>query len=42
MSLPENIQRKADRSPEETARLRELREHYQREKPSITDLEAQV
>jgi DNA-binding XRE family transcriptional regulator len=27
-------------SPEEVARLRELRERYQREKPSIADLEA--
>lgn len=36
-----SIQRKIERSPEELARLREVRERYQREKPSIADLEAQ-
>jgi hypothetical protein len=29
------------RTPEDIARLRELRERYQREKPSIADLKAQ-
>ena len=31
----------SERTPEEVARLLELRERYQREKPSIADLEAQ-
>jgi ribosome-binding protein aMBF1 (putative translation factor) len=39
--MPESIQRKIERSPEEVARLREVRERYQREKPSIAGLEAQ-
>jgi ribosome-binding protein aMBF1 (putative translation factor) len=38
--MAKNIQRKIERSPEEVARLREVRERYQREKPSIADLEA--
>ena len=38
--MAKSVQRKTDRSPEEVARLRELRERYQREKPSIADLEA--
>ena len=36
-----SIQRKIERSPEELARLREVRERYQRDKPSISELEAQ-
>jgi DNA-binding XRE family transcriptional regulator len=36
-----SVQQKPERSPEEVARLRELRERFQREKPSIADLEAQ-
>jgi DNA-binding phage protein len=39
--MGKSIQRKTGRSPEEAARLRALREHYQREKPSIASLEAQ-
>lgn len=39
--MAKSIQRKRERSPEELARLREVRERYQREKPSIADLEAQ-
>ena len=39
--MTKSIQRVTERSPEEVARLRELRERYQREKPSIADLEAQ-
>jgi ribosome-binding protein aMBF1 (putative translation factor) len=39
--MAKSIQRKIERSPEEVARLREVRERYQREKPSIADLEAQ-
>jgi ribosome-binding protein aMBF1 (putative translation factor) len=39
--MAESIQNKIERSPDEVARLRELRERYQREKPSIADLEAQ-
>ena len=39
--MAKSVQRKTERSPEEAARLRELRERYQREKPSLTDLEAQ-
>jgi ribosome-binding protein aMBF1 (putative translation factor) len=38
--MTKSVQRKTERSPEEAARLRELRERYQREKPSIADLEA--
>jgi ribosome-binding protein aMBF1 (putative translation factor) len=38
--LADSIQKKIERSPEEVARLRELRERYQREKPSIAKLEA--
>jgi len=38
--MAKSVQRKTERSPEEAARLRELRERYQREKPSIADLEA--
>ena len=38
--MSKSVQQKTERSPEETARLRELRERYQREKPSIADLEA--
>jgi ribosome-binding protein aMBF1 (putative translation factor) len=38
--MAKSIQRTTERSPEEVARLRELRERYQREKPSIADLEA--
>jgi len=34
------IQRKSERSPEEAAKLKSLRERYQREKPSISDLES--
>ncbi len=36
--MPEHLQRLSTRSPEETARLRNLREVYQRGKPSIEDL----
>jgi ribosome-binding protein aMBF1 (putative translation factor) len=39
--MAKSIQQKFERSPEEVARLRELRERYQREKPSIADLENQ-
>jgi ribosome-binding protein aMBF1 (putative translation factor) len=39
--MAKSIQRKTERSPEEVARLRELRERYQREKLSIADLEGQ-
>lgn len=39
--MAESIQQKNERSPEEMERLRELRERYQRDKPSIADLEAQ-
>jgi DNA-binding XRE family transcriptional regulator len=39
--MPKSIQQETERSPEEVARLRELRERYQRERPSIADLEAQ-
>jgi ribosome-binding protein aMBF1 (putative translation factor) len=39
--MAKSIQRKTERSAEELARLRELRERYQREKPSIAELEAQ-
>jgi DNA-binding XRE family transcriptional regulator len=39
--MAKSTQRKAERSPAELARLREMRERYQREKPSIADLEAQ-
>ena len=39
--MAKSIQRKIERSPEELARLREVRERYQREKPSISGLEAQ-
>lgn len=39
--MAKSIQQKAERSPEEVNRLRELRERYQRERPSIADLEAQ-
>ncbi|MFO0930537.1 MAG: helix-turn-helix transcriptional regulator [Gemmataceae bacterium] len=39
--MAKSVQRKTERTPEETARLRELRDWYQREKPSIADLEAQ-
>lgn len=39
--MAESIQKKIERTPEEVARLRELRERYQREKPSIADLEVQ-
>lgn len=39
--MAKSIQRTTERSPGEVARLRELRERYQREKPSIADLEAQ-
>jgi len=39
--MEKSIQRKFERSPEELARLRAVREQYQREKPSIADLEAQ-
>jgi ribosome-binding protein aMBF1 (putative translation factor) len=39
--MANSVQRKTERSPEEAARLRELRERYQREKPSLADLEAQ-
>jgi DNA-binding XRE family transcriptional regulator len=38
--MARSVQRKTERSPEEAARLRELRERYQRERPSIADLEA--
>jgi ribosome-binding protein aMBF1 (putative translation factor) len=38
--MAKSVQKKTERSPEEAARLRELRERYQREKPSIADLEA--
>ncbi|HEX3149124.1 MAG TPA: helix-turn-helix domain-containing protein [Gemmataceae bacterium] len=39
--MSKSLQHKIERSPEEVARLRELRERYQREMPSIADLEAQ-
>lgn len=39
--MAKSIQRKTERSPEEQARLKALRERYQREKPSIADLKAQ-
>jgi ribosome-binding protein aMBF1 (putative translation factor) len=39
--MAKSVHQKIERSPEEAARLRELRERYQREKPSIADLEAQ-
>jgi ribosome-binding protein aMBF1 (putative translation factor) len=39
--MAKSVQQKTERSPEETARLRALRERYQREKPSIAALEAQ-
>ena len=39
--MPDRIQKEHERSPEEIARLRELRERYQRDKPSIADLEEQ-
>ncbi|MBY0229609.1 MAG: helix-turn-helix transcriptional regulator [Gemmataceae bacterium] len=39
--MGKSIQRKTERSSEEVARLKALREQYQREKPSIADLEAQ-
>lgn len=39
-SMTKSIQRAAARSPEEVARLREVRERYQREKPSVADSEA--
>lgn len=39
--MANSVQQKTERSPEDAARLRELRERYQREKPSIADLEAQ-
>jgi len=35
-----SIQQKNERSPEELARLRQEREQYQRDQPSIADLEA--
>lgn len=38
--MTESIQRPSDRTPAEVARLRELRERFQREKPTIADLEA--
>ncbi len=38
--MTQSIQRKIERSPAEIERLRELRERYQREKPSIADLKA--
>lgn len=38
--MAESIHRKIERSPEEVARLRDVRERYQRDRPSITDLEA--
>ncbi len=38
--MASHVQRSHERSPEETIRLRELRDRYQREKPSIADLEA--
>lgn len=38
--MAKSVQQRAERSPAEVARLRELRERYQREKPSIADLEA--
>jgi ribosome-binding protein aMBF1 (putative translation factor) len=38
--MAKSIQGKIERSPEELARLRDVRERYQREKPSIADLEA--
>lgn len=40
-TMAKSVQHKTERSPEEVARLRELRDRYQREKPSIADLEAQ-
>lgn len=39
--MAKSVQQKTERSPEVVARLRDLRERYQREKPSIADLEAQ-
>jgi ribosome-binding protein aMBF1 (putative translation factor) len=38
--MAKSIQQRTDRSPEEVARLREVRERYQREKPSTADLAA--
>ncbi len=38
--MPEHLSRNSIRSPEETARLKGLRESYQRDKPSIADLQA--
>lgn len=38
--MAKSVQQKTERSPQEAARLCELRECYQREKPSIADLEA--
>lgn len=38
--MAKSVQQKTERSPEEVARLRDLRDRYQREKPSIADLEA--
>ncbi len=38
--MAKSVRQQAERSPEEVARLRALRERYQREKPSIADLEA--
>lgn len=38
--MVKSIQRKTERSPQEAVRLRELRERYQSEKPSIADLAA--
>lgn len=39
--MTKKIQNQTERSTEETSRLRELRDRYQREKPSIADLESQ-
>lgn len=39
--MAKSLEQKNERSPEELARLRELREHFQREKPTIAELEAQ-
>lgn len=36
--MSHSIQRKIERSPEELARLKAIRERYQREKPSLADL----
>lgn len=38
--MAKNVQQKTERSPDEVARLRELRDRYQLERPSIADLEA--